>query len=451
MKPTIKTTPPGPKARRLVIQDKRIISPSLPRCYPFAVHHGKGVNLWDMDGNRYLDFNSGIAVMSAGHNHPHIRRAIRQQLSRLTHGAMLIQYPEAPVAFSEKLVKLLPKGLGLDTVFLGNSGADSVEAAMKLARYHTRRRYFVAFTGCFHGRTYGALSLTISKPVYREGFGPFLDAVHAPYPYVYRHSSNDADACVQDCIRQLEKTLKKIGPSNVAAIVMEPIEGEGGYIVPPKSFLKEVRRICNTHGILLVDDEVQAGCMRTGKFLAIEHFGVKPDVVCLAKALGGGLPLSATVTKKSLMRWPPGSHASTFGGNLLSCAAGKAALDILGSEHLGRKVMKDGKYVLQRMREVQEDCELVGDVRGLGLMIGLELVRNRKTKTYAAKERDVVIQEAFKKGLLLLPAGHSAIRIAPPLVIEREDLDTGLDILDDVLHAVSKKNESNSKGNTRGA
>lgn len=436
MKPQIRILPPGPEAKRLIARDKRVTSPSLPRCYPFAVHHGKGVNLWDLDGNRYLDFNSGISVMNTGHGNPRVLNAVKQQLSKLTHGALITQYPELPVTFSENLVKLMPKGL--DTVFLGNSGADSVEAAMKLARYHTRRRYFVAFSGCFHGRTYGALSLTISKPVYREGFGPFLDAVHAPYPYVFRHPSNNPETCVSDCIDRLEKLLHEVGPHNVAAIVIEPVQGEGGYIVPPKSFFKELRRICDAHDILLVDDEVQAGCMRTGKFLAIEHFGIKPDVICLAKALGGGLPLSATVTRKELMQWPPGSHASTFAGNLLSCAAGIEALCILSNNRLGKKVTKDGERTLKRLQEIQETNSLLGDVRGLGLMIGLEFVTNRKTKAYATKERDAIVQGAFKKGLLVLPSGHSSLRIAPPLIIGRDDLDAGLDILAGVIQTVSR-------------
>ncbi|MBI4150225.1 aminotransferase class III-fold pyridoxal phosphate-dependent enzyme [Candidatus Woesearchaeota archaeon] len=431
MKPNITITPPGPKARRLIARDKRVTSPSLPRCYPFAVSHGKGDNLWDIDGNRYLDFNSNIAVANAGHSNPHILNAIKRQLFKLTHGALLTQYPELPISFSEKLVKLMPKGL--DMVFLGNSGADSIEAAMKLARYHNHRRYFLAFSGCFHGRSYGALSLTISKPVYRDGFGPFLDAVHAPYPYAYRHPSNDPEECVRDCVVQLEALLKKVGSKNVCAIFVEPIEGEGGYIVPPKSFFKELRRICDAHDILLVDDEVQAGCMRTGKFLAIEHFDVKPDVVCLAKALGGGLPLGATVTRKEFMRWPSGSHASTFGGNLLSCAAGIEALNILSDKRLGKKVTNDGKHVLKRMREVQEESKLLGDVRGLGLMVGLEFVKNKKTKEYATKERDEIVQRLFKKGVLVLPAGHSTIRLAPPLTISRDDLDSGLDIIADVV------------------
>jgi len=436
MKPKIITPPPGPKARRIIARDKRIISPSLPRVYPFAPHHGAGANLWDEDGNRYIDFNSGVAVMSVGYRNPQILHAVQQQLPKLTHNVHMAYYPELPVTFSEHLVKLLPKGL--DRVFLGNSGADAVEAAMKLARYNTRRRYFVAFTGCFHGRTYGAVSMTISKPVYQEGFGPFLDAVHSPYPYVYRHPSGDAEECVTDCIDKLEKLLKKIGPKNAGAIFTEPIQGEGGYIVPPKSFFKELRRICDRHGILLVDDEVQAGCMRTGKFLAIEHFGVKPDIVCLAKALGGGLPLGAMVAKRELMRWPRGSHASTFAGNALSCASGLEALRILGDKRLGKKVTKDGEHVRKRMREVQDDHEILGDVRGLGLMVGLEFVKDRKTKAFATKERDAIVQSAFKRGVLVLPAGHSSLRIAPPLIIEREDLDAGLDVLSDVINDVSK-------------
>jgi 4-aminobutyrate aminotransferase len=369
--------------------------------------------------------------MGPGHGHPKIRAAIAKQSLKLAHGALLVQYPEPAIAFSERLVKLLPEGL--DTVFLANSGAESVEAALKLARFRTRRRFFVGFTGCFHGRTYGALSLTISKPVYREGFGPFLDAVHAPYPYVYRHPARDEEACVDDCIAKLETVIRKVGPKDVAAIVAEPIEGEGGYIVPPRRFFKEVRSICDRHGILLVDDEVQAGCMRTGKFLAIEHFKVKPDIVCLAKALGGGLPLGAMVASRRLMRWPPGSHASTFGGNLLSCAAGMAALGILGDKRLGAKVTSDGEHALARLRKAQRGLPILGDVRGLGLMIGLEIVTDKASRREDKAARDRILKRAFEQGVLALPAGHSAIRLAPPLIIGRQDLDAGLDIIIDAI------------------
>ncbi len=402
------------------------------RAYELVLEKAYGVNFEDIDGNVYLDFNSGIAVMNFGHSNPVITRAIRDQLEKASHPAFLEFYSELPVRFCEELVSLMPNGL--DAVFLSNSGAEAVEAAMKLARYHTQRKYFLSFRGSFHGRTFGALSLTASKAVQRARFGPFLSTVHAPYAYPYRFKDpEDGDACATECIEYIEEEIfeKEVSPDEFAAIFVEPVQGEGGYIVPPKKFIQELRRICDQHGILLVDDEVQSGCFRTGRFLAIEHFDVKPDVVCLAKALGGGLPIGATISSRKIMDWPRGAHANTFGGNLLSCAAGRAVLSLMRKPGFADQIKRKGEHIMKYLQDLQKDQKVIGDVRGLGLMIGVEFVEDRRTKKPAEKLRDLIIRIAFEKGLALLPAGKSVIRIAPPFVIERDDIDAGLEILSD--------------------
>ncbi len=432
MKPTIRVKPPGPKARKILSRDDAVISQSMVRAYELVIDKAYGVNFQDVDGNVFLDFNSGIATMSFGHSDPTITQAIKDQLAKATHPAFLEFYSQLPVTFCEELVKFMPDGL--DTVFLSNSGAEAVEAAMKLSRYHTGRKYFLAFQGAFHGRTLGALSLTSSKSVQRARFGPFLPAVHAPYAYPYRSiHSDDEDACAMDSIKYIEEEIfeKQVPPDEFAAIFVEPVQGESGYIVPPRRFLKELRRICDDHGILFVDDEVQSGCFRTGSFLAIEHFDVKPDVVCLAKALGGGLPIGATISSRKIMDWPRGAHANTFGGNLLSCAAGRAVLSLMKKPGLGDEIKRKGERIMKYLRDLQKEQKVIGDVRGLGLMIGVEFVVDRRTKKPAEKLRDLIIRIAFEKGLALLPAGKSVIRIAPPFVIESDDIDAGLEILSD--------------------
>ncbi len=434
MKPKIRVKPPGPKARQVLARDGRVISSSLRRAYGLVVDRAYGVNIEDVDGNIYLDFNSCIATMNFGHAHPAITSAITEQVKKATHSAFLDFYADLPVRFCEELVELMPQGL--DRVFLSNSGAEAVEAAMKLARYHTKRKYFLAFHGCFHGRTYGALSMTSSKAVYRSGFGPFLSVFHAPYPYVYRSKTpDDPDETVSNCISFIEDQIfkKQASPEEFAAIFVEPVQGEGGYVVPPKRFLVELRRICDEHGILLVDDEVQAGCFRTGRFLGIEHFGVRPDVVCMAKALGGGLPLGATVASSKVMDWPPGSHASTFGGNLVSCAAGRAVVKLMKDPLLGPSVRKKGGHTLSWLKDLQSRVETIGDLRGLGLMIGLEFARGGSSGKIATAEPDRVAKKAFEGGMCLLPAGESTLRIAPPLIIEQGDIEAGLEILGDSL------------------
>ncbi len=430
MEPLIRAGPPGERGREILRRDAGVISPSAAREYPLVLERGAGMNLWDVDGNRYLDFTAGIAVMNMGWNPPEVVAAIREQAGYLSHGAFMDFCSGVPVRCAEEVVGFLPGGL--DRVYFSNSGAESVEAAMKLARYHSGRNHFIAFHRGFHGRTYGALSLTAGKVVQRRSFGPFLPAIHVPYPDPYRPFGGDPATCDAAVVAYLEETVfaDEVAPDEVAAIVVEPVLGEGGYVVPPPGFLPRLRRLCDEHGILLVADEVQAGCFRTGRFLAAEHAGVTPDIVCLGKALGGGLPFGVTVASGEVMDWPPGSHASTFGGNNLACAAALAVMGLLREEGLGDRVTAAGGYLTARLRELAGRHPIVGDVRGLGLMVGMELVRDRSTKEPARDEQRIILRRAFERGLVLLPAGESVIRFCPPLIVSEEEIDTAVAILD---------------------
>jgi len=425
--------PPGPRALEVLHRDAAVISRSMVREYPLVLQKASGVNLWDVDGNRYLDFTAGIAVMNMGWNHPLVVFAIQEQAKYLSHGAFLDFCSEVPVRCAEELVGFLPDGL--DRVYYSNSGAESVEAAMKLARHHTRRNYFISFYGGFHGRTYGALSLTAAKVVQRRSFGPFLPVIHAPYPDPYHPPGGDPATCDADVMAYLEDTIfrSEVAPDEVAAIFVEPVQGEGGYVVPPPGFLPRLRRLCDEHGILLVVDEVQSGCFRTGRFLAATHADVTPDIVCLGKAIGGGIPFGVTVASSEIMDWPPGSHASTFGGNNLACAAALAVMDLMRDGGFGDRVMARGEYLVKRLRELAEWHTIIGDVRGLGLMVGMELVRDRSTKEPAREERETILRHAFERGLVLLPAGESVIKFCPPLIMNEEDIDVGIDVLDRVM------------------
>lgn len=424
--------PPGRKSQAIIRRDQRVISPSLTREYSFVFSKAKGCYLWDIDGRCYLDFAAGVAVMNIGHANPVILDAIRKQFRRGTHAGFSDFYAELPVAFVETLLTFLPSYL--NTAFLSNSGTEAVEAAYKLARWHTNKKWVVAFKPSFHGRTMGSLSLTDSKPVQKERFSPFMPVKHAPYPYCYRCPGGRAahDVCANLYLRELEKEMKSCS-GNLAAVFLEPVAGEGGYLVPPREFVRGVRELCDRYGALLCVDEVQSGCYRTGKFLAIEHFGVKPDIVSLSKAIGGGIPLGATVANKKIMDWPPGAHANTFGGNLLACAAGIAALKFMRARQLGRNAQRIGAHMMKRLREMKERYEIIGDVRGLGLMIGMEIVKDKKSKAYGKEERSKILCAASEKGLLLLPAGTSSIRICPPLVITKKQADAGLDVLEDAV------------------
>ncbi len=421
---------PGPRSVKIIQRDSRVVSPSLTREYSFVYKRARGCYVWDVDGRRYLDFSAAVAVMNIGHTNPVIEKAIHKQIKSGIHAAFPDFYAEMPVQFVEKLLTFLP---GHQKVFLSNSGTEAVECAFKLARWHSKKKWTIAFENAFHGRTMGSLSMTKSKPVQRERFGPFLPVKHVRYPNVYRMGDDASDRCLDE----LEKTIKKT--KDVASIFIEPIQGEGGYIVPPRTFIKGVRKLCDDHDILLCDDEVQAGCFRTGTFLAIENFGIKPDIVSMSKAIGGGIPLGATISTSQIMDWPKGSHANTFGGNLLACAAGVASLDFMRKKKLGENAKKVGKIMMKRLEEIKNDYEIVGDVRGIGLMMGVEIVRDKRSKKHGEKERESILCKASEKGLLLLPAGRSTIRICPPLIINKQQAMHGLDILEDAVREVDRK------------
>jgi len=425
---------PGSKSLKVIERDGKVISPSLTREYELVLDKTRGCYVWDIDGRKYLDFSAGVSVANVGHNNSEVVRAIGQQMKKAIHPAFSDFYAELPVRFVENLLTFLPNNL--NCAFLSNSGTEAVEAALKLAKWHTNKKWLIAFDHCFHGRTMGSLSMTNSKPVQRERYEPFLPVKHTPYAYCYRCFANKTyPDCGMECLKEFESTIKSV-KDDLAAVFIEPIQGEGGYVVPPEEFIKGVSTICDIYDVLLCDDEVQAGCYRTGKFLAIENFGVKPDVVALSKAIGGGLPMGATVSSKEIMDWVPGSHANTMGGNLLACAAGIASLNYMRKKKLGENSKKIGDYMMKRLEEMKEKYEIIGDVRGKGLMIGIELVKDRRTKEFAREERHKIIMNALAKGLILLPAGTSVIRFCPPLTITRKEADKGLEIFEGSLKKI---------------
>lgn len=428
------TEPPGPRAREIVAADHRYLA-TATKASPVAVSHAEGGKVTDVDGNTYLDFASGISVMNVGHSHPRVVKAVQEQASRLFHFAGTDFYYDAQVALAKKLTEMAP-GCGDKKVFFTNSGTESVEAAMKVARWYSGRKRFLAFLGCFHGRTMGALSLTSSKTVQRARSFPLVPGVtHVPYAYCYRCPfKQEPGSCGTLCAKIIEETYFPtiLPPDEVAALFLEPVLGEGGYIVPPGAFVRELSRICKENGILLVDDEVQAGMGRTGRMWAIEYFGVVPDILCTSKALGSGLPIGAAILPAH-MDLGPGAHSNIFGGNLLACASALATFEVLETEGLVENASKMGSYLHQRLLELQQHHEIIGDVRGMGLMQATELVRDRRTKEHAARERDDIIERCFKLGLILLPAGRSAIRYIPPLIVDSEFIDEAVDILDQAL------------------
>ncbi len=441
--PKIKTALPGPNAVRVLEGDRKYISPSYTRSYPLVAKHGKGIVVTDVDGNEFFDFSAGIAVLSTGFCHPHVVAAIQKQAGELIHMSGTDFYYEHMVALAERLSKIAPMP-GPHKIYYGNSGTEAIECALKLARYHTQRQNVIAFYGAFHGRTMGALSLTASKPQQKRRFAPLVPGVtHIRYPNVYRDAgTQDPEEYAVSCARFLEDKLFRttLPPEEVAAIFIEPIQGEGGYVVAPTAFVQELRRICDKHGILLVVDEVQSGVGRTGKWWAVEHTGVHPDMVCLAKGIASGMPLSATITKAEIMDWVPGSHASTFGGNPVCIAAAQATLDVIERDDLLRNATNVGNYMLKRMSTWPHKHKLVGDVRGRGLMIGVEIVKDKKTKEYAAAERDRIVQTAFERGVLFLGCGPSTIRIAPPLIVTKEESEVAMDALEESISIVSRGN-----------
>ena len=434
---------PGPKARAAVEADHRLISPSYTRGYPLVAKRGRGCRMEDADGNEFLDFAAGIAVTSTGHCHPEVVAAIQKQAAELIHISGTDFYNEPLTELAEKLSSVAPMR-GPHRIFYGNSGAEAVECAIKLARYHTGRQNIIAFLGAFHGRTMGALSLTASKPQQKRRFGPLMPGVtHVRYPYAYRGCTGgpqEEEAFSLGCARYIEEKLFKtiLPPEEVAAIVVEPIQGEGGYVVAPDNFLRELRTICDRHGILLVADEVQSGAGRTGKWWAIQHSGVEPDIVCMAKGIASGMPLGVCMSKAEIMDWVPGSHASTFGGNPVSLAAALATFDILESAAIDNAA-KVGAKILERLHGWKKSHALVGDVRGRGLMIGIELVKNKETRETATELRNRVEMVAFEKGLVILGCGETSIRLCPPLVVTEDEATVALDILDEALTQVEQE------------
>jgi 4-aminobutyrate aminotransferase len=437
--PHILTALPGPRATQLIERDAQVLSPSYTRCYPLVAARGEGAMIEDVDGNRFLDFNAGIAVVSTGHCHPKVVKAIEEQSKRLIHMSGTDFYYENMVQLAEKLAAIAP-GPGPHRVYFGNSGAEATEAAMKLARYHTGRDKFIAFTGSFHGRTLGALSLTASKVVQRKGFGPLVPGVyHAHFPAPYRRPEGmTADDHGVSCARFIEDELFRtiVAAEEVAGIVVEPIQGEGGYLVPPKVFLQELRRLADRHGILLIFDEVQSGMGRTGKMWASEHFDVASDIFTTAKGIASGLPLSAMIARADIMDWPPGAHASTFGGNPVAVAAALATIELLEGELIANAA-RIGGHILDRLRDWPKRFPHVGDVRGLGLMIGFEMVRDQTTKERAPDLRDRIQELAFERGLLVLGAGRNTIRLCPPLIITGDQADFAIDTLEECIKQVA--------------
>jgi len=433
--PNLITSLPGPKATAVIERDARFISPSYTRSYPLVAARGEGAIIEDVDGNRFLDCNAGIAVIATGHCHPRVVEAIQRQAARLIHMSGTDFYYENMVDLAQKLAAITPGGVPR-RVYFGNSGTEAMEAAIKLARYHTGRKQFVAFYGGFHGRTMGALALTGSKNTQKKNFFPLMPGVHhVPYADCYRCPyGKTVDSCAVECAKAIEDPLFRtvLPPEEVAAIVVEPIQGEGGYLVPPRKFFEELRRIADRYGILLVFDEVQCGMGRTGKMFASEHFDAIPDIVALAKGIASGLPLSATVARAEIMDWPPGAHASTFGGNPVAVAAALATIELL-EQGLIDNAASVGLHMKARLSEFPRRFPNVGDVRGMGLMIGIELVKDQATKERAPELRDRVVQMCFERGLLVLGAGPNTIRLSPPLVLTREQADCAVDIIVECL------------------
>jgi 4-aminobutyrate aminotransferase len=440
--PRLLTQLPGPKAKYVVEQDAKFMSPSFTRDYPLVAKRGHGAVVEDVDGNTFLDFAAGIAVCSTGHCHPKVVEAIQKQAAELIHMSGTDFYYESLPLLAEKLVNTVP-GADQKKAFFTNSGTEAIEGAMKLARYATKRDKFIAFYGCFHGRTMGALSLTASKSTQRKGFGALLAGVeHIPYPNAYRCAhDHTAETCGAEILETLERQIFKrlFDPEEVAAIVIEPIQGEGGYVSAPKFFLQELQRICRQHGILFILDEVQSGMGRTGKWWASEYAGIEPDIITSAKGIASGMPLGAFVARASIMNtWKPGSHGTTFGGNPVCVAAALATMNLIEFEYK-ENARRMGDYLFSKMADWTKKFKIVGDVRGRGLMIGVEIVRDQRTKEEAADLRNLIVDLAFHKGLLILGAGANTFRLSPPLLIDEEQADFALQTLETCIREAEKK------------
>ena len=441
--PKIVVTPPGPKAREYVKKDENFISPSYGRFYPLVVESGKGCIVKDVDGNEFIDFNSGLVCMNVGHSHPKVVSAIKNQCDRFLHYSNTDFFYKEVINLAQQLTEISP-GKFEKKVYFGNSGAEAIEAAVKLAKWHSRKQLFIGFISAFHGRTIAALSFTASKPTQRRYFSPLMPGVtHVPYAYCYRCPYKlTYPGCHYWCVDFIDEYVlqKYIPPEDVAGIVVEPIQGEGGYVVPPPEYFQRLKKLADKYGILLIDDEVQSGIGRTGKWFAIEHWGVEPDILCTAKALASGLPLGATIAKAKVMDWVPGSHASTFGGNPLSCVAASAVIEVVREEKLLENATKQGAYIMKRLGEFKDRSEIVGDVRGKGLMIGMEIVEDKESKKPAPQKVTEIMMRSWKRGVNVITCGASTVRIAPPLIINKELIDASLDIIEDVTKEVEKEN-----------
>jgi len=439
--PRLITALPGPKAKCIVERDAKFMSPSFTRDYPLVARSGRGAMVEDVDGNLFLDFAAGIAVCSTGHCHPKVVDAIQKQSAELIHMSGTDFYYESLPYLAERLGKTVP-GAEAKKVFFCNSGTEAVEGAVKLARYATKRDKMIAFYGCFHGRTMGSLSLTASKSTQRKNFGALLGGVeHIPYPYAYRCAlGHGPETCGEEILETLENQIFKrlFDPTEVAGIIIEPIQGEGGYVPAPKFFLQELQRICRQHGIMLICDEVQSGMGRTGKMWAHEYAGIEPDIVCSAKGIASGMPLGAIIARSSVMSWKPGAHGTTFGGNPVCLAAAIATLDLLEGG-LTANAKKMGDYIFSKTADWTKKFKIVGDVRGRGLMIGVEIVRDQRTKERAADLRNAIVDMAFHKGLLILGAGENTVRLSPPLVIDEEQADFAVHTLEECFREAEKK------------
>jgi 4-aminobutyrate aminotransferase len=438
--PNLVTKLPGPKAQQIVKEDSEVLSPSYTRDYPLVAKTGRGAVVEDVDGNTFLDFAAGIAVVATGHCHPQVVAAIQEQAAELIHMSGTDFYYPNLVELAEKLASIVP-GKEPKRVYFGNSGAEAIEAAIKLAKYHTKRDKLVAFHGAFHGRTMGALSLTASRSIQRKGFGTLLAGVfHIPYPDTYRGTYGvRPDHASEDCLSYLENELfrRRVDAEEVAGIFVEPIQGEGGYLPAPPEFLQGLQHICRKHGILLVVDEVQSGMGRTGKWWACEYSGIEPDILCTAKGIASGMPLSAMIARRSVMNWTPGAHASTFGGNPVCIAASLATVKLVEERYMANAA-RMGELVMKKTAGWREKHKIVGDIRGRGLMIGIEFVRDQQTKEKAPEVRNRIVQQCFYKGLLVLGSGDTTLRLCPPLLVDEEQVEFALRTLDGVIGEVER-------------
>ncbi|HEY2462380.1 MAG TPA: acetyl ornithine aminotransferase family protein [Candidatus Acidoferrum sp.] len=439
--PNLLMSLPGPKAKKVLEADAKFMSPSFTRDYPMVAKRGRGAIVEDVDGNMFLDFAAGIAVCSTGHCHPKVVEAIQKQAAELIHMSGTDFYYEGMPLLAGKIAATVP-GSAPKKVFFTNSGTEAIEGAIKLARYHTRRDKFIAFYGCFHGRTMGSLSMTASKSTQRKGFGALLSGVeHIPYPYAYRCThGHGPETCGEEILETLQRQIfgRLFDPEDVAGIIIEPIQGEGGYVPAPKFFLQELQKICRKHGIMLIADEVQSGMGRTGKWWASDHAEIEPDILCSAKGIASGMPLGAFVARADVMNWPPGAHGTTFGGNPVCVAASLATMDLIANEYKDN-AKRMGDYIFAKTADWTQKFKIVGDVRGRGLMVGIEIVRDQRTKEIAGDLRNAIVDMAFHKGLLVLGAGANSVRVSPPLLITEEQADFAVRTLEECIREVEKK------------